>query len=179
MMKEPELEEEALWAEATGQTMRIIRRSLSEGVGDVTVITPSGEEIILPLEEVSPGRFEAVYDGPQIGLYRLANDDHAAVIGLGPASPVEFEETLASDTALLPALEATNGGSFALEDGLPRLREVRQGRPAAGRGWMGITPRDAFETLSVNQTALLPPWLVLLLISGLIIGGWLREGRRS
>src|SRR6056297_423878 len=30
MMKEPELEEEALWAEATGQQMRIIRRSLSD-----------------------------------------------------------------------------------------------------------------------------------------------------
>ena len=35
MMKEPELEEEALWAEATGQQMRVIRRSLSdEGAGD-------------------------------------------------------------------------------------------------------------------------------------------------
>ncbi|MEM7319463.1 MAG: hypothetical protein AAF408_10640, partial [Pseudomonadota bacterium] len=30
MMKEPELEEEALWAEAVGQTMRIIRRSLGD-----------------------------------------------------------------------------------------------------------------------------------------------------
>ncbi len=179
MMKEPELEEEALWAEATDQTMRIIRRSLSENVGDVTITTPGGEDVELPLQEVSPGRFEALFDGPDIGLYRLASDTHSAVIGLGPASPVEFEETMAGDMDLRPMLEATGGGSFALVDGLPRLREVREGRPAAGRGWMGITPRDAFETLSVRQTALLPPWLVLLLISGLIIGGWLREGRRT
>ncbi len=179
MMKEPELEEEALWAEATDQTMRIIRRSLSENVGDVTITTPGGEDVVLPLQEVSPGRFEALFDGPDIGLYRLASDTHSAVIGLGPASPVEFEETMAGDMDLRPMLEATGGGSFALVDGLPRLREVREGRPAAGRGWMGITPRDAFETLSVRQTALLPPWLVLLLISGLIIGGWLREGRRT
>jgi len=178
MMKEPELEEEALSAEATGQSMRITRRSLSDEVGNVTVVTPSGEELELTLDEVSPGRFETVFDGPEIGLYRLANDEHSAVIGLGPASPVEFEETLASGEALRPLIEATNGGVRALEDGIPSIRNVRYGRPAAGRGWIGITPREAYETLNVTQIALLPAWLVLLLISGLIVGGWLREGRR-
>ncbi|CAN0587748.1 unnamed protein product, partial [Ectocarpus sp. 12 AP-2014] len=59
MMKEPELEEEALWAEPAGQSMRIIRRTLNEFVGSVTVITPSGDEVEVPLEEVSPGRYEA------------------------------------------------------------------------------------------------------------------------
>ncbi|WP_371225030.1 hypothetical protein [Roseovarius sp. 2305UL8-3] len=178
MMKEPELEEEALSAEATGQSMRITRQSLSDEVGTVTIITPSGEELELTLDEVSPGRFETVFDGPEIGLYRLANDEHSAVIGLGPASPVEFEETLASGEALRPLIESTNGGIRALEDGVPRIRAVREGRPAAGRGWIGITPREAYETLNVTQIALLPAWLVLLLISGLIVGGWLREGRR-
>ncbi len=178
MMKEPELEEEALSAEATGQTMRIIRQSLSDEVGNVTVITPSGGALELTLDEVSPGRFETVFDGPEIGLYRLTNDEHSTVIGLGPASPVEFEETLASGEAMRPMIEATNGGIRALEDGVPRIRAVRDGRPAAGRGWIGITPREAYETLSVTQIALLPAWLVLLLISGLIVGGWLREGRR-
>ncbi len=178
MMKEPELEEEALWAEATGQQMRIIRRSLSDEVGDVTVTTPSGEEITVTPEEVSPGRFEALYDGPEIGLYRLASDEHRAVIGLGPAAPVEFEQTIADTQTLAPLIGGTNGGILALEDGLPRLREVREGRPAAGRGWIGLTPRDAYETRSVTQMALLPPWAVLLLVAGLILGGWLREGRR-
>ena len=178
MMKEPELEEEALWADATGQQMRIIRRSLSDEVGDVTVTTPSGEEITVTPEEVSPGRFEALYDGPEIGLYRLASDEHRAVIGLGPAAPVEFEQTIADTQTLAPLIGGTNGGILALEDGLPRLREVREGRPAAGRGWIGLTPRDAYETRSVTQMALLPPWAVLLLVAGLILGGWLREGRR-
>jgi len=179
MMKEPELEEEALWAEATGQQMRVIRRSLSEDVGPVTITTPSGEEVARELEEVSPGRFETLYDGPEIGLYRLENDEHMAVIGLGPASPVEFEETIASAGPLTGILEATNGGVKPVAAGLPRIREVNPGRPASGRGWIGITPRGAYETQSVTQTALLPAWLVLLLAAGLITGGWLREGRRT
>jgi len=178
MMKEPELEEEALWATATGQTMRIIRRSLDETVPPVTITTPSGETVELSLTETSPGRFETTYEGPELGLYRLANGDQTAVIGLGPAAPVEFEKTIASGAALAPVIADTNGGIKRLSDGLPRLRDVRAERPAAGRGWLGITPRDAYETLSVTQTALLPPWLVLALFAAFTLLGWLREGRR-
>ncbi|WP_375259005.1 hypothetical protein [Citreimonas sp.] len=178
MMKEPELEEEALWAEPTGQTMRIIRRTLGDEVGAVTVTRPDGETEELALEEVAPGRFETVYEGPEIGLYRLAEGDQEAVVGLGPAAPREFEQTIASGEALQPLIDERRGGVLRLEEGVPDIRAVREGRPAAGRGWIGITPRDAYETLSVTQVPVLPGWLVLLLASGLILAGWMREGRR-
>ncbi len=178
MMKEPELEEEALWAEATGQTMRIIRRSLGEDVGAVTVTRPDGETEEVTLSEVSPGRFEALYEGPEIGLYRLSEGEEEAVIGLGPAAPREFEQTIASGDALEPVIDTMRGGVMPLEDGLPSIRAVSAGRPAAGRGWIGLTPREAYETMDVRQIPLLPAWLTLLLASGFIIGAWLREGRR-
>ncbi|WP_209509341.1 hypothetical protein [Ruegeria sp. HKCCE4150] len=178
MMKEPELEEEALWAEANGQSMRIIRQTLEDEVGPVTVTRPNGETLEITLQEVSPGRFEAQYYGPEIGLYRLQEGDHMAVIGLGPAAPKEFERTIATDDVLEPTLASMRGGVIRLEDGLPSIRNVRAGRPAAGRGWIGLTPRDAYETRDVTQAGLLPPWLVLLLAGGFLLGGWLREGRR-
>ncbi|MEM1004252.1 MAG: hypothetical protein AAGK26_02650 [Pseudomonadota bacterium] len=178
MMKEPELEEEALWAEANGQSMRIIRQTLGDEVGPVTVTRPNGETLDITLEEVSPGRFEAQYFGPEIGLYRLQEGDHSAVIGLGPAAPKEFERTIATDEILDPVIAELRGGVIRLEDGLPAIRNVRSGRPAAGRGWIGLTPRDAYETRDVTQAGLLPPWLVLLLAGGFLLGGWLREGRR-
>jgi hypothetical protein len=178
MMKEPELEEEAIWAEPTGQTMRIIRRTLEESAGPVIVTTPAGEEVEVPLTEVSPGRFEAIYEGPEIGLYRLTDGDQSAVIGLGPAAPREFEQTIATGEVMQPAIDAMRGGVLPLVEGLPAIREVSAGRPAAGRGWIGLTPRDAFETRDLRQIPLLPAWLVLLLASALIVGAWLREGRR-
>ncbi len=177
-MKEPELEEETLQAEATGQQMRIIRRTLGETVGPVAVTRPDGGTDSVTLRQVGPGRFEALYDGPEIGLYRLAEGDRSAVIGLGPAAPREFEQTIATDEILAPVLATMRGGAFRLEDGLPTIRSVREGRVAAGRGWMGITPRGAYETRGVSQAPLLPAWLVLLLASALIVSGWLREGRR-
>ncbi|MGB2202531.1 MAG: hypothetical protein ACPH5G_14470 [Pseudooceanicola atlanticus] len=178
MMKEPELEEEALTAEANGQTMRIIRRTLEEGIGSVTITRPDGETEEIELNETSPGLFTGDYTGPEIGLYRLAEGELESVIGLGPAAPREFEQTIADGETLEPVVDATRGGVRNLSDGLPALRDVRAGRPAAGRGWIGLTPREAYETRDVTQVPILPEWLVLLLASGLILAGWLREGRR-
>ena len=178
MMKEPELEEEALWAEARGQSMTIIRRTLGETVGDIEVTGPDGSVTVVPLEQVNPGRYEAEFQGPQIGLYRLSDGEQDAVIALGPSAPREFEETVATGEKLLPVVEPLRGGVFSIEDGMPSLRNVRAGRPAAGRGWLGLTPRAAYLTADVTITPLLPAWLTLLLAALLSVGAWLREGRR-
>lgn len=178
MMKEPELEEEALTATAQGRTMRITRRTLDETVPPVTITAPDGSTSELTLSPAGPGRFEAEHTGEEIGLYRLENGDEVTVIGLGPAAPREFVETIASDEALRPVIDALRGGMARVEDGLPRLRDVRLGRPAAGRGWLGLTPRGAYETRDLRQTPLLPGWLVLLLSALFITAAWLREGRR-
>ncbi|WP_299147309.1 hypothetical protein [uncultured Tateyamaria sp.] len=178
MMKEPELEEEALTAIATGQSMRILRRTLEGTAPPVTITGPDGTTTQLDLSEGAPGQFETRFDGPEIGLYRLENGDQSTVIGLGPAAPKEFEATIATPDILGERVAATRGGVLRLQGGTPRIRAVREGRPAAGRGWIGITPRNAYETQDVRQMSLLPPWLVLLLAAGLITGAWLREGRR-
>ena len=178
MMGEPELEEEALTATAEGQTMRIERRTLSEDVPPLMITGPDGTVIEMPLSPAAPGRFETIFTGPEIGLYRLENGDQTSVIGLGPAAPREFIETIADSSVLEPVMAAMRGGESRLEEGLPSIRNVRAGRPAAGRGWIGLTPREAYETRDVRQTPILPAWLVLLLSAGLITAAWLREGRR-
>ncbi len=178
MMKEPQLEEEALWAEPDGQSMTIVRRTLNESVADVTVTLPDGSEVVVQLEQTAPGRWQAQFDGPEIGLYRLTDGEEEAVIALGPSAPREFENTIADGTVLTPLVETRRGGVKALEDGVPDLRNVRDGRPASGRGWIGLTPREAYVTADVTVTSLLPAWLFLLIAASLIIGAWLREGRR-
>ncbi len=178
MMAEPDLEEEALWGEAVGQKMRILRRSLAPEVGEVEIETPSGDTVTLPLMQIQPGLFEAKYDGPEIGLYRLRNGDQSAVIGLGPAAPREYADVIATGEIMAPVIQPLRGGIKSLQEGLPKLRDVRPGRPAAGKGWIGLTPRNAYETLSVSRTELLPPWVILLIISAFVIGAWLREGRQ-
>ena len=179
MMKEPELEEESLWVEPAGQTMRIIRRTLADTAGEVTITAPDGSETTVTLEQVSPGRHELLWEAPEIGLYRLTDGTLDTVIALGPAAPREFEQTIATGEVLAPVTAPTLGGIVALSDGMPALREVRPGRPAAGRGWIGLTPRGAFRTADITITPLLPAWAFLLIASALVLAAWLHEGRRT
>ena len=178
MMKEPELEEEALAAIATGQTMRILRRTLGETIPEVAITAPDGTTTTMLLDSAGAGQFEGTFDGPEIGLYRLTNGDQETVIGLGPAAPREFVNTIATGDILGPVISPTRGGIHRLEDGLPSIRNVREGRPATGRNWIGLTPRNAFEVRDVRLTPLMPGWLVLLLAGLFIVSAWMREGQR-
>jgi hypothetical protein len=97
---------------------------------------------------------------------------------LGPGNPREYETTIATDRDLAPLIAASRGGTARVEAGLPDLRTVSAGRQASGRGWLGVTPRQAYVTTDLRLSALLPAWAWLLIAGSLILAGWLREARR-
>jgi hypothetical protein len=180
MLKEPELEEEALTATATGQTLTITRRSIAEEApGELTVTAPDGTQTVLTLPQTGPGRYALDWQAPDMGLYRLEQGDLTRVVAVGPSAPKEFEQTIATGDILAPVVQPTSGGILRIEDGLPDIRAVREGRTAAGRGWIGITPRGAYVTEDVSIAPLMPGWLWLILAATLAIAAWLVEGRRG
>jgi hypothetical protein len=178
MLKEPELEEESLSATAKDDVLTITRRTISDKpLGDLTIAGPDGAQVKLPMPEVSPGKLVLDWKAPELGLYRLQQGDLVRVVAVGPSAPREFEQTLASDTLLAPVVAPLQGGIQRIEDGVPSLRMVREGRPAAGRGWIGLTPREAYVTQDLRVAPLLPSWLMLLLAALLAVLAWLVEGR--
>lgn len=179
MMKEPELEEEALQVQPEGQSMTITRRTLEAQVAPVEITGPNGETVVVTLEETSPGRFQTTWDAPETGLYRLTDGELESVIALGPSAPREYEETIASGEKLEPVVDATRGGIMHLSDGVPSIRQVSANRPAAGRGWIGLTPREAYVTVDVSNTPILPSWAFLLIAVFFAVAAWLYEGRRG
>ena len=179
MLKQPELEEETLDATALGQSLTVTRRTiLAAAPPDVTVTLPDGSTATLPLLQTGPGQYQAAYPASQLGLYRLQQGDLVRVIAVGPSAPKEFEQTLASGDKLAPIVATTKGGILALENGIPDLRLVSDGRPAAGRGWIGITPRSAFVTGDIRVGPVLPAWAYLLLAALASVLAWWREGRK-
>jgi len=143
----------------------------------VTVTEPDGEEATIMLSEQSVERFEAFFEAQQEGLYRLNDGSEETVIAVGPAAPREFEETLSTAEVLSPLAGRSGGGVYRLQDGLPDIRTVREGRVAAGRGWMGIVPREAYRVVDMRLWPLLPGWLTLLLAGLALLAAWLIEGR--
>ena len=179
MLKEPDLEEENLTAVAVGQAVTFTRRTIKDTApGELVITGPDGSVGRLALPQVAPGKYQAVWQAPLLGLYRLAQDDLTRVVAIGPSAPKEFEQTIADGAGLSPVVTPTHGGIVRLEPGMPDIRTVREGRPAAGRGWIGITPRGAYVTGDIQVAELLPAWLYLLLAAGFAVAAWLVEGRR-
>lgn len=181
MMKEPELEEEALVLSATADGVAVERRSITDlGTPDLRLTDPSGAEHELTLTETEPGRFTAEFASDQEGLFRAQmTDGMQSVAARGPSAPREFRETLATDAILNPLIAQKLGGVALLEDGFPQIRTVREGRQAAGNGWLAITPRGAVLPGAARQNPLLPLWVWGLIASLLITFAWLREGRQD
>lgn len=179
MLKEPDLEEEALTATAKGDALTIIRRTIAEDPpGDLTITRPDGTDAVIPMPQVSPGRFQAEWQAPMMGLYRLAQGDLQRVVAVGTSAPREFEQTIATPDGLAPMVATTKGGILRLYDGQPDIRTVADGRQAAGRGWIGIVPRGAYVTQDIRVASLLPAWMYLILFAGFAIAAWLIEGKR-
>ncbi len=176
MMKEPELEEERLSAEASGRQVVLTRRSMSTETRPIEVENPDGTVQVLTPSEVSPGRWQATFDGQENGLYRLSDGELTSVVALGPLAPREFEQTIAGDAVIKPLTQATRGGVLRMEavpD--PKIRLVREGRVAAGRDWIGLTPRSASVTTDIRLIPLFPTWAWMLLAGLLAFAAWRRE----
>ncbi|PIB26076.1 hypothetical protein BFP76_14040 [Amylibacter kogurei] len=178
MMKEPELEEEQLSAQVDGQQVFITRRSLSETIQAPDITYPDGHTETLELRETSPGRWATQLNAEQNGLFELSDGELKTVFAVGPAAPIEFEKTIADASLLRPLILETGAGVIrAQEIPVPNLRLIRAGRSGAGENWFGLTPRNAYLTLDVRQTPMLPGWVWLLMAATLIVWAWRREGR--
>ncbi|MFN3614945.1 MAG: hypothetical protein ACK4WC_10340, partial [Rubrimonas sp.] len=179
LMKEPELEEEALTASAIGGRLTVERRSIGDGPQTLTVETPSGARLTAPFAAVGPGLWRAILDTDEQGLHRLDDGDMQAVVAIGASSPREFENPVSTADLLLPLVRATGGAIQRIGAGevIPDIRRVREGRAVEGRGWIGVPRREAYAVRDVRLTALAPGWLMLLLTAALLLAAWRVEGR--
>lgn len=178
MLKEPDLEEEALTATATAGQIQVERRSMSDMAPPaVTVTAPDGGQTTLELTAAGPGLWRGQAPVGAHGVYRLAQADLTAVVAVGVEQAREMAEPVATPELLAPLARAANGGVTRVSDGLPSLRAVRDGRPAVGRGWIGYVPRGAYVTAEVTRVPLLPAWVWLGLAALALLAAWLIEAR--
>jgi len=177
LMKEPELEEEALRAEARAGTLTIERRSLDPAPAIVTVTAPSGASSTLTLTPQKDGRASATLPADEPGLYRAEGGGRAAFAAVGALNAPELADLRATPEPLRPLVEASGGAIHWLADGVPAIRRTLPERAAAGRGWIGLTRNGAEVVVGINQVALLPWWLTLTLALGALAAAWWREGR--
>lgn len=178
LMKEPELEEEALAAEIKGDRLEVVRRSLAPPPAAVTVTGPDGTARPLALTDRGDGRATATATVDRPGLYRVEDGARVAIAAAGTLSPLEDSELTATTATLAPAATASGGSvRFLAQDGVPDFRRVGDGRAAVGRGWAGLVSRGDAVVTGVRETPLLPSLALLFLVLGALVAAWTREGR--
>jgi hypothetical protein len=178
LMKEPDLEEEALRATAVGGRIEVRRRTLAATFPPVTMTSPDGSKRTLEPRQTAPGLGIAIVDVDKPGLYRFEDGTLRTVAAVGSPDPLEFSDVRATDAKLKPMVEATNGGIMWLADHPePDLRTVRPGRAAAGSDWIGLRRNEGYTVAGINQLPLLPGILVALAFLLAIGSAWWREGR--
>ncbi len=191
LMKEPDLEEEALRAKARAGELTIERQTMADTTTPVTVRKPSGATETVTLTAAEPGLWRATIAADEIGLYRLDQGDKHAFASVGPANPKEFADAISTPDRLAPLVQATHGRIARMADtsgtlDLPRIVPVRSSVTLSGSDWIGVHTTDASVLKGITRVPLFTGFISLFGIAGLFgliallglpFATWVREGR--
>src|SRR5271167_4005716 len=181
LMKQPDLDEEALHLQVRGHDLVVQRQTMADSVAPVTVTSPSGTARELTLSAGEPGTWTATLPANELGLWQATDGTLKALINVGPTNPKEFSEVTSTTETLMPLAQATGGDARRVADGsgveLPRILAVRASSVFHGEGWMGVKMRDASVVKGVGVLPVFAGLAGLLLLLGAFAATWLREGR--
>ncbi|MBR0838021.1 hypothetical protein JQ612_32895 [Bradyrhizobium manausense] len=181
LMKQPDLDEEALRLQVQGKDLVVVRQTMADSVQPVSVTSPSGVSRDLTLSPGEPGEWRASLPASELGLWQATDGSLKALINVGPTNPKEFSEVTSTTETLKPLTQATGGSAVRIADGgsveLPRIVPVRSTSVFAGDGWMGVRMRDASVVKGVGVLPIFAGLIGLLLLLGAFAATWVREGR--
>jgi hypothetical protein len=181
LMKQPDLDEEALRLQVQGHDLAVVRQTMADSVAPVTVTSPSGTTRELTLSQNEPGEWRATIPANELGLWQATEGALKALTNVGPTNPKEFSEVTSTADALQPLAQATGGIARRVVEGssveLPRIVPVRASSVFHGEGWMGVKMRDASVIKGVGVLPIFAGLIGLLLLLGAFAATWLREGR--
>jgi hypothetical protein len=181
LMKQPDLDEEALHLQVRGHDLVVQRQTMGDSVAPVTVTSPTGATRQIELSAGEPGTWTATLPANELGLWQATDGTLKALINVGPTNPKEFSEVTSTTETLMPLTRATGGDARRVVDGssidLPRIVAVRASSVFHGDGWMGVKMRDASVVRGVGVLPIFAGLIGLLLLLGAFAVTWLREGR--
>ena len=181
LMKQPDLDEEALRLKVEGRDLVAIRQTMADTVQPVTITSPSGVTRQVTLSAGEPGEWRASVSADELGLWQATDGSLKALINVGPVNPKEFAEVTSTTEALRPLLQATGGDARRVADSgsidLPRVLPVRASTVFRGEGWLGVKMRDASVVRGIGVLPVFAGLIGLSLLLGAFASTWLREGR--
>jgi hypothetical protein len=181
LMKEPDLEEEALRASAKGREVMVERQSVSEAARDTYLIAPDGKKTKLELAPYAPGLSRAHVTVSRFGLYRAEDGEHIALVNVGQENPLEMQDVVSSTEKLRPIAEATGGTvrRVAAAPGdtiaVPRIVDLNPSPSYGGGDYIGIKRTGSSELIGARSTSLASGFFGLAVLLGMVTLAWVKE----
>ncbi len=162
LMREPELEEGYLKAESGVDTVSI---SLRGGADGATLTRPDGVAENVALTARGHGWSGATVAAEQPGLYRVTHGDRTAFAIVGAGTGPELGDVHTTDEKLRPVAEKTGGAVLWYGDSSqPTVADLHLKKDAA------------YAVTGVDSRALVPGWLMAVLVVAGLYAAWRREG---
>jgi hypothetical protein len=181
LMKQPDLEEEALRLIVHGRDVTVQRQTMADTINPVTLTSPSGQSRTLNLSAVEPGLWRTQLTANELGLWRATDGKLTALANVGPANPREFQEVTSSTETLRTLASATGGDARRLADGdrlnVPRVVPVRTSTTFKGDDWIGLKMRNVSVVRGIGVLPIFAGLIGLLLLVGSLAATWAKEGR--
>ena len=177
LMKEPELEDDFIKAEARGRTIIVSQRDLTPGEKKVLMTAPSGKQELVSMSDKVPGWIRAHVVARESGIYSFDNGVKKAFVVIGAAINQEFSDVHTTEEKLLPVTEATQGAMIWFQENQDfDLRNIKPDtRIMGGDSWLGLKRNEAYTIDNIESLSLLPNFLSLLLIIAGVLWAWWRE----
>ncbi len=180
LMKEPELEENALEVQVDGNNILIRRRTLTEKEMSATMTKPDGTQESLSLTSANDGFLEARITAETLGIYTIddGTQQHFAIVG--DLNPPELRRVKTSPDLLAPLSQTSKGRiTWLSETPEPSIRLLPPGRRYGGSNWIGLRQSHSHNVTGIKSRPFLPSWLYMLSLLALLISVWWFEGRSS
>jgi hypothetical protein len=178
LMKEPELEENALEVSADNNTLIIKRRSLTETNLTITITSPKGEKTTLELLPGKHGWLEGKTVATELGVYTVDDGEQIRFAVIGELNPPELRGVKTTDKELQEIVEHTNGSiKWLIDNDDLNVRSLSPGRNYAGNGWIGVRSNKSYSVSGVSDRPFVSEWVYALLLMALLIITWWLEGK--
>lgn len=181
LMKEPDLEEEALRANASAKSLLIERQSMADKIEPVRVTMPSGKTNDIILQPSSPGLWRARLAVDETGLYKLQSGELTSFAALGEPNPREYRNVLSSTDTLADVADMTGGSVKRLSQNaddpvsMPNILSLSSGMRYAGADYIGIKRTDAATIDGIKFWPIFTGALGLALLAFGLLISWLGE----
>ncbi len=182
LMKEPDLEEEALRATAKGREVTVERQSVTGEARDINLVGPDGVKTKLDMAPYAPGLSRAHLTVSRFGLYRAEDGEHIALVNVGQDNPLEMRDVVSTTEKLRAIAEATGGTVRRVSAGagdaitMPRVVGLSPSPSYGGADYIGIKRTGSTELIGARSSSLASGFFGLALLLGMVTLAWVTEG---